>query len=129
MSFWNSLNLKEVAQSQLNNHTIEYWFRKKYNLSPKDPRYLNCELWEMALDLELDNQAETLIRKKTESLQNMCPKCNSPLEGNVCPKCKTPVEIVRERYFDPDFAEYEKQVEEESVDISKLKWEDVKDTD
>ena len=129
MSFWNGLNLKEIAQSQVN--STEYWFRRKYKLSPKDPRYLNCELWEMALELELESQTEALIRKEFESHQNLCSQCKTPLQGNVCPKCGNTVDRVREYYSDPDFAEYERKVEEESVnvDISKMKWVDVKDTD
>jgi len=82
----------------------------------------------MALDLELDEQAETLIRKNVESRQNVCPTCKLPLQGNVCPNCGETVDRVRERYSDPDFDEYVKKVEE-SIDVSKLKWEDIKDTD
>jgi uncharacterized Zn finger protein (UPF0148 family) len=82
----------------------------------------------MALDLELETQTEELTRKNFESRQNLCPNCKIPLIGNICPKCGEAVDVVREQFFDPDYDEYERVVEEQN-DLSKIKWEDVKDTD
>ena len=60
---------------------------------------------------------------------NECPKCGEPITGSVCKKCGE--KGLKEQYYDPDYAEYEKQVEKENKDYEKelknLEWEEVKD--
>jgi hypothetical protein len=120
------------AERQLNT-SLDYWFRTKYNLSPKDPNFLNCEPWEIELELELD----TAWQKKIESHQNLqktqekpkCSECGTELFGNVCLNCGHEAGHITEHYFDPDFEEYAKQIEEENeeADIKDIKWEPVPD--
>lgn len=37
-------NGREIAKS------IEFWFRRKYNLPPSDPRFLECSIQDMLTD-------------------------------------------------------------------------------
>jgi predicted amidophosphoribosyltransferase len=80
----------------------------------------------MELEFELDRQAEELL--KSRSHLKMCPKCNKPVHGTVCSNCGEEISGSREHYTDPDFEDYEKQVEEENERyFSNLKWEDTPD--
>lgn len=108
MSFKNDLdeNLKSLAKSQI--HKYEYWFRKKYNLSPHDPRYLECEPWEFEFEYEIERASDD----EEEALRNSCPHCGSVVYGNYCFKCKKPVPT--EKYYDPNFDEYFDEVEKEN---------------
>lgn len=116
-------SLKILARHQLRKY--EYWFRKKYNLSPHDPRFLNCEPWEFELEYEIEQAAND----EEESLRNVCPICGSVVYGNYCYKCKKPVPT--ERYTDPDWESYAAKVEAENSAFSKelsdtSSWEEVK---
>jgi hypothetical protein len=124
VSFKESLNIQEVAKREVNK--VDYWFRKKFNISPKDPRYLNCESWELELEYEMDK----VIEEEADSLRNFCPNCNSIIYGNYCSRCKK--NVPAEKYFDPNFDEYFDKVTKENEDFfgslgNKDKWEEVKD--
>lgn len=125
MSFKESLNLKEAARNKLLNEPIEYLFRKKYNIPPKDPRFLNCETWEMELDLEMDSIYNEIL----ESHQKICPNCKKIVIGKFCKDCGEEA-VKEEKYFDPDFDEAFKDIEKENEEyFSNQKWVDVSDKD
>jgi len=131
-NFKSSLNIKQEAEKLLNS-SLDYWFRQKYNLSPKDPRYLDCEPWEIEMELEL----QTLMNDKVKSIpkQQQCPNCNAVMTdiGNICKECGEEVGHVKETYTDPDFDDYVKQVEKEGEEfnaaggIKSFQWEEVPD--
>jgi DNA repair exonuclease SbcCD ATPase subunit len=124
MSFRENLrkNLRTLAQEVLDNNLTEYLFRKKYNIPPNDPRLMELEHWEMALDLEMDSAFE----KKIKALRKTCPKCKTIHYDNKCPTCgEKTTSGSHEYYEDPDFENYFKIVEEENR--KPIKWEDVPD--
>lgn len=113
--------MKEQAKSTVT--SIEYWFRNKYKLSPKDPLFLNCEPWEIELEFEIDQLKRELARIPHEML---CPKCGQFFDGNKCPVCGHRARV--ERYFDPDFEEYFNEVLRSNEQFfGGLKWEEIKD--
>ena len=118
------MNLKELAKDTLT--TLDYWFRSKYNLSPKDSRYLDCEPWELALEFELEQTKNEYVRSP---LGNTCPECGKFFLGNECSDCGH--KMKSEKYFDPDFDEYFDEVLEENEKFfsTPIKWEEIKDDD
>ena len=85
---------------------------------------MNCEDWEVELDYEVDEYIGGLIR----NLGTTCVKCGSVVIGEKCEKCGTIAKI--EKYYDPDFEEYEKQMEKEYKDLMKKEnWVEVKESD
>ena len=117
-----SQNLKTLAQQEA--YKLDRWFRRKYNLSPHDPRYLETEFWEMELDYEIDSVLDEDVK-----LTNFCPVCQNVIIGNYCTTCKKTVPT--EKYYDPSFDEYFEELEAEGkglkTDVSSLgPWEEVK---
>jgi rRNA maturation protein Nop10 len=83
---------------------------------------LNCEDWELELELETDSYAEELVEK----LQTMCPRCGLMVLGNRCKRCGANTKV--EKYFDPDFEDYEKEMEKDYQEFTnKDNWKEVKD--
>ena len=123
MSFKDKLDLKEKAKEA--SSSLGYWFRKKYKLSPRDPRYLSCEPWEIELEFEIAK----LESERSKLYPITCTECGEPYYGNECKSCGHKSKT--ERYFDPDFDEYFDKVEEENEKYFKtpIKWEEVKDDD
>ena len=120
MSFRESLNLKKLAKEQLS--TLDYWFRSKYKLSPKDPRYLECKPWEIELEYEIDQ----VLEEEVKSRQELCPKCNGIVVNKVCQICG--MNVSTEKYHDPDFDEYFDNIMKESEEFfGNIKWEEVPD--
>jgi len=75
----------------------------------------------MELEFEIDQMAEETIR----SLQNTCSKCGNIFIGKLCKRCGTSAST--EKYYDPDFEEYEEKVQKENDEyFSNIKWEEVK---
>ena len=60
--------------------TDSFWFRQKYNLSPKSTEFLHMEPWQFRLEHEASLIASG--NKKKE-----CPYCNCETYRNYCPKC------------------------------------------
>ena len=119
-SFRQKLDLKKLAEEQAS--SLEYWFRQKYNLPPKDPRFLEMEDWEVALEWE----TELALKRKLESYRKRCPKCKIEVIGDVCPGCGRNIGKEQVVYSDPDFDEYEKEVLEENERFFKeLRWKEV----
>ncbi len=126
------MNLKAEAERILNT-TLTYWFRQKYNLSPKDPNYLNCEPWEIELDFELDQEWNRKVEshlKKNKQVKT-CPDCGQIFSGYSCPSCGRDVGHSTEHFEDPNFDEYFDQVDQECKEYftKGLKWEEVPDTE
>jgi hypothetical protein len=57
-------------------HSIIAWFRKKYNLSPKDPRFLEMTLEEIQEDFLIDR----LIEDPNTTLENFTARGTSDSE-------------------------------------------------
>lgn len=113
-------NLKKLAEEEAN--SLYYWFRQKYNLSPKDPRFLSCEDWEIELEYEIDRY----LKEYAEMMKRRCPKCGLVTYSDKCISCNTLVP--KEAYYDPDYDDYEKKVIEENEEFFKqLQWTEVKD--
>lgn len=109
-----------MAKEQL--LSLEYWFRNKYKLSPKDSRFLDCEPWE----IELDYETEKVMEKISKQLQTVCSKCGKVNFGERCISCGSKITV--EKYYDPNFEAYELDVEKENEEFfENLKWEEVKD--
>lgn len=92
--------MKAEAEKILNT-SLDYWFRQKFNLSPKDPRYLDCEPWEIELELELDHLMKSKLESYRRQRNILCPTCHTKLHGNVCPNCGEEVSHVTETFVDP----------------------------
>ena len=125
-SFRRSLNITKLAEKTI--VSLGYWFRTKYNLPPKDPRYLNMEPWELELEYEITERLEREKRRST--ISHTCSNCDKVFMGDTCPYCGAPTEgsTVREYYWDPDYLDYEKAVLKENENFfNNLKWVDVKD--
>ncbi len=125
MSFREKLvkNLKQLAKEEVK--SVDYWFRNKYKLSPKDPAYLDCEQWEIELDY-LTEEAERELSK----VGNFCKRCGARLEddSSVCSFCGFTGKV--EKYSDPDFDEYFDTVEKDNEGIEdNVSWEEVPDTE
>ena len=94
---------------------------------------MNCESWEVELELEL----ETIWNKKVEShlqeqqQKSKCPDCGQELIDGTCPICGKTVGHTTEHYSDPDFDEYFEQIEQENKEFFENKndvnWEPVPD--
>lgn len=81
------------------------------------------EPWQVELEYEIDQ----LIENKTKSSLKVCPNCKNTFKGDTCSYCGD--SSTTEHYFDPDYGEYEKQVERENAEFFNQKWEDVPDSE
>jgi len=81
---------------------------------------LELEDWEIELEFETEQQAE----KRAKSLQKKCFRCKSIMFGDTCAVCGFSTGG-KELYFDPDYEQYERDIEKENEEFFKnLKWED-----
>ena len=125
MSFKQTLNrsLKQLANDEV--FSINRWFRNKYQLSPKDPAYLNCEQWEIELEY-LTTELERDIGKTGI----FCKNCGALIISGVrCSKCGINAGVIA-HFDDPDFNEYFEKTEKDNenfIDSSSIKWEVVQE--
>lgn len=95
--------MKQLAKEKAN--SLEYWYRRKYNLPLHDPRFLECEEWEIELEYETDKA----LNESLKALRNVCPKCGLVVYGNFCDRCQS--SIPTEHYYDPDYEKYLEKIE------------------
>lgn len=70
--------------------------------------------------------AEEAERELAKISENKCPRCGEPIDGNVCNKCGQTGLV--EKFYDPDYEEYEKIVDADNQEYFKnIEWEEVKD--
>lgn len=82
------------------------------------------------MEFELDSAWNEKIQShlKSKEQKPKCPNCKAeiPSGTNTCLECGQEVGHTRERYFDPDFEKYAKEVEQENEEYLKsVKWEEV----
>lgn len=63
--------------------TLQYWFRRHYNLPPTDPRFLAMTDWDIAIEYEAH------LAASGEPLKT-CPRCGEQTHRAHCSSCKLP---------------------------------------
>lgn len=77
------------------------------------------EPWEM----ELEYETEVVLDEQSKAQsKNYCKICGQTVIGSTCPTCGNAPTI--EQYFDPDFEEYENQIEKENEEFFSKKKDD-----
>ena len=73
--------------------SLRYWFRRKYNLAPTDPRYLEMTDEGILLERELD------LAYEGKSLKT-CSTCGYQTHMETCPECITSDGSAKELFAD-----------------------------
>ncbi len=103
---------KDEALSLLKDEPGRIWFRRKYNLPPTDPRYLDMTDEGIEIESHIHQELQRREDEIRKSLMPHCPKCG--YEGppypstTFCPRCGAEMTMPKTAsdqttYVDDDF--------------------------
>jgi hypothetical protein len=74
----------------------------------------------------MEYTVENMERDLAKVSPNECPKCGEPIDGNICKKCGE--SGLKEHFYDPDYENYEKEIEKSNKEFfENMEWEEIPD--
>lgn len=84
--------IKAEALSLLETDAPRLWFRRKFNLPPTDPRYLDMDDERVHLEFYIHQELDRRVEARRKALTSHCKGCGYEgpphyLSATLCPRC------------------------------------------